>query len=782
MWILECSGNDLKGKKSWLRPGTKLHFGRTNINDEGQVIVLSHKTISRNHLTIEVNIPDQLDFHNPHNRSKIVVKDLNTKIGTFLNGKQIRGSSVELDKPHNKIQLGRYEHNYYIIWVPVNFTFSFETEGDSTDLISKLRSSFGPLDIKILANYERENTTYVISGKRNTGRNLQALIDGKHILQHESFINALASTTSVENKGLELDFYGNFPKPAEHLHPINDTLTQLKETDFYPSTVRQNIFEGYTFIFHEKSQFVEYSNPITAGSGNAYLYEMKPHETKIDEFTGYIKNFSRERESSEHCSREKARTLILIAFNPPRKSDSNWHTEFRKQASLTLRCHFIDPDELFKAVIKNDRSTLKNYEYKNFDHVDYEPVCLRSRNTIKAQKDIPFLESEKLLNPLPRNGGRVRRNGRLKMIGFDDDFSAKSSPPKAVPEPPTELAGYTRSIDESQSQAITPVEYLSTTEGSIFRGLTAPSGFINTAIKHEAENPNDRKRKNVISPVEEKHSDILLNFGLSTPSRKRRRISRAEHADIHESIIPLPNIQTKQGNIIEREIDRNKSTEADTEIEEVSRDNKEERQNIEAEYGDDQEQVSLEDKLNVLQLAEIRNKIKIENIKVRMTNQSGKMIRPPSDHGWDERWNGRKNFKKFRRKGEPGNVNGFNKVIVQLVEAKDGDREVSGDLWDDEELISTNYTKKIEKNQLKKRDQQLSDFNRKRHQRSLAKTGTRETIQTQNLGVGDHKRVAEYTKGNMRQVKRPRMTTIEKEQDHSEDSDDSLKFRFRKNS
>ncbi|CCU81844.1 DNA damage response protein RcaA [Blumeria hordei DH14] len=781
MWILECSGDDLKGKKSWLRPGTKLHFGRTNINDKGQVIVLSHKTISRNHLSIEVNFPDQRDFHIPHNRSKIVVKDLNTKIGTFLNGQQIRGSSVELNEPHNKIQLGRYEHNYYITWVPVNFTFSLDTEGNETDLTTKLCSSLGPLDIKILANYEREHTTHVISVKWNTAKALQALIDGKYIVQHESFINALVSMTSEENKGLELDFDGNFPKPSEHLPLTNNTLTELKETDFHPSMIRQNIFVGHTFIFHEKSQFIEYNYPITAGGGKSHLYEMKPHETKFDEFVGYIKNFSRERESSEHCGQEDAGRLILIAFNPPMESDSQWYAEFRKQASLTLRCHFIDQDELFKAVVKNDTSAIRKYGYKNFDHVDYEPGCLRSRNIIKAQKYTPFLESEKLSTPLPQNGGRVRRNGRLKMIGFDDDFSGTSSP-KAVSEPPIELAGYTREIDESQSQAITPAEDLSTTEDSISRGLAISSGSINMALKHEHENLNDRKRKNVMSPIEEKHNDGLLNVELSTPSWKRRRIYKAENVDIHESITEHPNFRIKQGNINERKTERNNSTEADTEKEVVSKDNKEERQRIGAEYGNDQERVSLEDKLDVLQSAEIRNKIKIENIKVRLIDQSDKTIRPPSYHGWDEHWNGRKNFKKFRRKGGLDNVKGFNKVIVQLVEAKDGDREVIGDLWDDEELISTNYTKKIEKNQLKKRDPHLTDFNMKRHSRSLSQTNTCETIQPQNLGVDEHKRVAVYTKGNTRQVKRRRITTFEREKDHSEDSDDSLKFRFRKNS
>jgi nijmegen breakage syndrome protein 1 len=43
-------------------------------------------------------------------RSCITLQDMNTKIGTIINGEKIRGESRVLDKVDNKVQLGKYPH------------------------------------------------------------------------------------------------------------------------------------------------------------------------------------------------------------------------------------------------------------------------------------------------------------------------------------------------------------------------------------------------------------------------------------------------------------------------------------------------------------------------------------------------------------------------------------------------------------------------------------------------------------------------------------------------
>lgn len=49
---------------------------------------------------------------NTSNRSRITVTDLDTKIGTLLNGEQIRGKSIDLETEENTITLGRFKHRF----------------------------------------------------------------------------------------------------------------------------------------------------------------------------------------------------------------------------------------------------------------------------------------------------------------------------------------------------------------------------------------------------------------------------------------------------------------------------------------------------------------------------------------------------------------------------------------------------------------------------------------------------------------------------------------------
>jgi hypothetical protein len=87
---------------------------------------IANKTISRKHLVVEVDevkpgdsvslwtlhLPDNisnLPKARLHTRSRITLEDLNTKIGTLVNGDQIRGQRRVLEDKDNDIRLGQYE-------------------------------------------------------------------------------------------------------------------------------------------------------------------------------------------------------------------------------------------------------------------------------------------------------------------------------------------------------------------------------------------------------------------------------------------------------------------------------------------------------------------------------------------------------------------------------------------------------------------------------------------------------------------------------------------------
>ncbi|KAG9247719.1 hypothetical protein BJ878DRAFT_139898 [Calycina marina] len=84
--------NFREGKTRWLQPGKKYILGRT----------------------VE-NVPINDDEVYPSPRATIT--DLETTHGTFLDGKQIFGTTRLLNTNPNKIQLGEYEHH---IWYTIS--------------------------------------------------------------------------------------------------------------------------------------------------------------------------------------------------------------------------------------------------------------------------------------------------------------------------------------------------------------------------------------------------------------------------------------------------------------------------------------------------------------------------------------------------------------------------------------------------------------------------------------------------------------------------------------
>src|SRR5688572_27886280 len=104
-------------------------------------------------------------------------------------------------------------------------------------------------------------TTHVVQSKRNTAKGLQALINGKHIIQ-ESYIDALVYAATPDDLNnieslspLEQDFDSALPDPAPHLPPPGKEPVPRPAEAFAPNPDRLTVFEDYTFVFCDGSQF-----------------------------------------------------------------------------------------------------------------------------------------------------------------------------------------------------------------------------------------------------------------------------------------------------------------------------------------------------------------------------------------------------------------------------------------------------------------------------------------------------------------------------------------------
>lgn len=226
----------------------------------------------------------------------------------------------------------------------------------------------GPLDIKVLIDFRRGQTTHVVAKKRNTSKGLQALIDGKYIVHNDSFIQAIVAATTasphIEENGiakspLELSWADNFPDELRYLPPRGDEPTQRDPIVYAPDPDRKDLFEAYTFIFYEKRQYDTLMAPISEGGGKALHREVVPGETEVRDFVAYVKNVAGEKGLGQFEDGSEGKGVVVVRFNPVKGAASEWYSEFNKKVSLFLDHRLIEQNEFLEAILGNDASVLR---------------------------------------------------------------------------------------------------------------------------------------------------------------------------------------------------------------------------------------------------------------------------------------------------------------------------------------------------------------------------------------------------------------------------------------
>jgi nijmegen breakage syndrome protein 1 len=253
-------------------------------------------------------------------------------------------------------------------WIPVTLTFSFGLKEAKANPYTALHELLGPLDIKVLVEYEHGLTTHLVAKKRNTPKGLQALIEGKFIVHNDSFIKAIVAAATpvspteegaVAKSPLEEDWVKSFPNSLDYLPPRGEEPTERDDSAYAPDPNRQDIFEGYTFIFYEKRQFETLLAPITEGRGKALFREVVPNETHVDDFVGYVKGVAGEKGLGEFEDGSEGKGVIVVRFNPVKGPGSEWYSNFNRQVSLYLDHRLIEQNEFLDAILGNDASVLR---------------------------------------------------------------------------------------------------------------------------------------------------------------------------------------------------------------------------------------------------------------------------------------------------------------------------------------------------------------------------------------------------------------------------------------
>lgn len=669
----------------------------------------------------------------------MTLTDQGTKIGTTLNGQDIKSPKGQkiphvLQEEINIVTMGRYASKFRhansvpdldhlltrssIIWVPVNFTFSFANKESKADPWTRLYTLLGPLDVKVLREYVVGETTHLAARKRNTAKGLQALIEGKHIVDSDTYIDALvqAGTPSRGPSPLEMDFGGNFPDPLEYLPSKGDEPTQRDGAAYAPDLSRKEMFGGYTFIFYEKRQYDSLANPIFLGGGKALLKEAVPEETEVVDFVRYVKSIAGEKGLGEFEDGSEGKGVVVVRFNPAKGPGKEWYTTFGQEVSIHLDHRFIEQNEFLDAILGTDASVLRR-PLKEADQSFAGPLpSFRGSSlwTSDEPKTKPYTGTENSSNlhsssqsaaslnataaqpassmapPVPVPRGR-RRAAVSKFKGFDDDddddvsFAPSSmaaqdlmdTDPPPAPSIEPESQGLFVSQAQSQGMFVTQ-ESQQPLVLSDHEHVDAVVERMNSPTPSPGRGRNSRKRA---APIEsESFMDMIAPAAAQAKKRKiadDRRRRRTGTASPPPKLVlppkaPEPVAEKPKKRVVIKPVDEDFMEKARSKRQILDDQAREERE-------------ALEQGLEDMDISEIRRKVQIGSMAIgRSTLPPQPASRADESERWDDNWNGRKNFKKFKRRGGE-NLPAHRKILLRVTEAVKRDFGIGDEYWLDDE-------------------------------------------------------------------------------------------------
>ncbi|KAK8061604.1 FHA domain-containing protein [Apiospora phragmitis] len=721
MWLLENEGEAFEGKRLWLRPGKRYLFGRTvaerkiapkqlanpipsyaTANDwqAGQLAIKGPKanTVSRKHVTIQVDPVREGDSQSLSSRSKVTVEDLGSKLGTTINEHKIKGETYAINQDSSTLQMGSFPKKFKLTWFPVVLSYSFTKKQLLEDPLGKLRQNLEQLDIKFISEYDVRQTTHVVSRKRNTSKGLQALINGRHIVDYtfpEAIVVAASperSDDGVDRSILESDFDGNWPDAMQHLPAAVNEPTSRPSQAFAPNTARAELFEGYTFLFYDRGQYDSLLGPITNGKGKALFEEVVPHETAPDDFIRRVRGLAGEKGAGVNGNEGRGAVVVKFLPQTPTSEDiQQWYSEFQAAVAVELDHRMIDQKEFLDAILGSDASVLRRPPEVAAPKPQQPPQqpAVQSRATSQAPADADAEGSGSGSQPSMTRRRPVRAvTSRFK--GFVRDDSSDDEMQDSIADTTAASVPVPASAAESQE------------------GLFVSQEVATDVPEEPAPMPLRSQRKRPAPAV-----DLMEEFAPAAAQLKRRRIEAGEIPAIRPS--QSAKTTTEQPAAKSKATSRAAKKNQEIDILELANKHREEEDARAA-----AERAELKVAPEDLDLAEIRRLQIEEPIELR---QAAPLVRSRdqdiADGRWDPRWNGLRNFKRFQPKGAVGAARPPQRIIVGCDEVKAKTAGIGDNYW-----LEDNDSQKRKEKEKRSQNSHMSTLSTFRETQSTRRNNT----------------------------------------------------------
>ena len=719
MWILESDADFLQGKRMWLKPGQKYLFGR--VKRDGVQFAIDHKSISRKHFVITVEAVKPGDVARIHARSRVTITDLKSKQGTFVDGEPLSDDTRELKKAEHSIRPGNLQQDLIIKWHPCILTFNYTIKEGKAGVLKPKQDRIQDLDIKVINEYVIGETTHLVASKRNTPKGLQALVQGRHIVA-ESYVDALIYAATPADLGgeenlspLEQDFEVAWPKEEAHLPPPGKEPTLQPAEAYRPLPVRSNVFEDFIFVFGDSKQYETLMSAISVAQGKALLYKVIDGETTVDDLVEYMRNTAGQKGFGD-ADKETDRGGVVLVRWSGKEPYAEWASNLINATASRLDQRAIDQSEFLGAILANDAFLLRAtipLESNNDGRIA-PPASLTSQppeppkkappskpalapSVVPSKRPAPLSEappaedtsvqqvdqqdnSNGVTNkgqsyaPPPPKRSRLRGAPIARISAFDDDFDIDAV---ASFEPP------------SQSTSMPPSQ----------AGDDSREGSAASRVKDEPTSTHKRPRSLSSDPqqVPDDAFDDLLPA--ATAFKRRKLAQEAEARARGEPVESSPDrpVPAKPKSLRAKE-------EPEIDVQEALRQQREK----EAEAATRQEQEHVGPW--VFDKEKDSNPIIVETFEVKSRKQKVADQNQPTNgpggpvvkiggyrtNEWDDRWNGRKNYKSFVKAwpknspfydtsaaGAAAQPQRRRKVIVPLVEWKPRSYGLGDQYWAD---------------------------------------------------------------------------------------------------
>lgn len=627
-----------------------------------------------------------------------------TKIGTVINGTtQIRGQEHVLSSDRTTIKMGHMPDLFTISWHPVILSFSFSSKelrstapGDPQNPWMRLRRDLEPLDIKFLAEFRRDCTTHVVAKKRNTSRTLQALINGSYIVS-DSFLDAIVA--AAVSGQLESDFDASWPNALGHLPPRGDEPSDRPSSTYAPDPRRANLFEGYTFCFYDEKQYDNLLPPIVNGRGKARLLRgadaVVPGRTEVDDFVRYVKSVAGEQGLGEFEDGSSGRGVVVVRYVPAKGDHVEWFTRFTTAVALRLDHRLVDQREFLDAILAVDASMLRRpLEVEEATAVAAAaPAPPQPSSTPSTSGGVMDLDGSRNTNH--NNAAETDEPNRPSQPGMSQASSIRRARGRRGITTSrfkgfdADLASDVDNDDEDAFATLHDAD-VSQRDGGMFVSQQDSGLAAEQPTRHSKRTAAGAER----GQTEYDDADVMDDIAPTAAAVKRRRIE-AGVAPVPPKMTPSDDELEQDGEEDIAENDSSSKSKRAKVKQEKSEDNileqaRRNREAAEKRLAEERERLAqLPD--DGLDAAAIRKLTLVETIAVRVpesgggggggSRQRGQPLEAAASNArWKPEWNGRRNFKQFRKQGE---IVGRPppRVIVALKPAKTKEYGIGDGYW-----------------------------------------------------------------------------------------------------